>query len=186
LARDCATCWHKFPDATSFTLKTVSLPPSEVLSMNAVATDERRAGIARAIAYWSCTILIGLSFLSGGLADALHVKGVVEGMRQLGYPAHFVTVLGVWKILGAIAILVPGFGLVKEWAYAGMFFDLTGAPVAHLAAGDDVRHVLTPLVLCALLIASWALRPESRRVRRGSATPAAPEAPGPRPPAPPG
>jgi hypothetical protein len=144
--------------------------------MNPVASEERKAGLARALAYWSCTALIAFSFLSGGLANALHVPGVLEGMRHLGYPAHFVTVLGVWKVLGAVAILAPGFGLVKEWAYAGMFFDLTGASVAHLAAGDAVWHVLVPPLLACLLIASWALRPESRRLKRASATAGAPEA----------
>lgn len=117
-------------------------------------------------AYWICTILIAFSFLSSGIAHLLRVPQVVEGITHLGYPLHLITLLGVWKILGAIALLVPGFPLLKEWAYAGIFFDLTGAFVAHAATGDDVRHIVVPLVLAALAVASWALRPEGRRLRR--------------------
>lgn len=85
----------------------------------------------KAIAYWVCTVLIGLSFLSSGAAHLLRVPQVVEGMTHLGYPAHFVTILGVWKVLGGIAVLLPGFALLKEWAYSGMIFDLTGASAAE-------------------------------------------------------
>jgi hypothetical protein len=89
----------------------------------------------------------------------------MEGMSHLGYPAYFVTILGVWKILGAIVILLPGLALAKEWAYAGMIFNFTGASVSHIVAGDDMRHIVVPLLLAALVVASWALRPESRRLR---------------------
>jgi hypothetical protein len=76
------------------------------------------------------------------------------------------TILGVWKVLGAGAVLPPGFPLLKEWAYAGMIFDLTGASASHVASSDDVRHILTPLVLAVLVVASWALRPDGRKVKR--------------------
>jgi hypothetical protein len=72
-------------------------------------------------------VLIGLSFLSGGVAHLLRVAQVVEGMTYLAYPGHFVIILGPWKVLGTAAVLLPGFALLKEWAYAGMIFDLTGA-----------------------------------------------------------
>jgi uncharacterized membrane protein YphA (DoxX/SURF4 family) len=121
---------------------------------------------AQAIGYWICTVLIGLAFLSGGVVDVMRAPQALEGMTHLGYPPYFMTVLGVWKILGAVVILLPGFALVKEWAYAGMIFDLTGATASHLAVGDDVRHIVTPLVLVALVVASWALRPEGRRLKR--------------------
>ena len=118
------------------------------------------------VGYWICTVLIGLSFLSGGAAELLRAPQVVEGMTHLGYPVYFVTILGIWKVLGAGVVLLPGFALVKEWAYAGMIFDLTGATASHVASGDDVRHILTPLVLAVVVVASWALRPEGRKLNR--------------------
>jgi uncharacterized membrane protein YphA (DoxX/SURF4 family) len=121
---------------------------------------------AQAVGYWICTVLIGLSFLSGGVVDLLRVPQALEGMTHLGYPAYFLTILGIWKILGGGAVLLPGFPLLKEWAYAGMIFDLTGAAASHVASGDDVRHILTPLVLAVLVVASWALRPEGRKLKR--------------------
>jgi uncharacterized membrane protein YphA (DoxX/SURF4 family) len=121
---------------------------------------------AKAIGYWICTVLVAFSFLSGGVVYLLRVPEVVAGVTQLGYPAYFVTILGVWKLLGGIVVLLPRFPLVKEWAYAGMIFDLTGATASSAASGAELRHILVPLVLAALVVASWALRPESRRLKR--------------------
>jgi uncharacterized membrane protein YphA (DoxX/SURF4 family) len=121
---------------------------------------------AQTVGYWICTALIALAFLSGGAGELLRAPQVVEGMTHLGYPVYFVVILGIWKLLGGVAILLPGFPLLKEWAYAGMIFDLTGASASHVASGDDVRHILVPLVLAALVVASWALRPEGRRLKR--------------------
>lgn len=115
-------------------------------------------------AYWICTAIIALAFLPGGIFYVMRVPPVVAGVTQLGFPAYFVTFLGIWKVLGAIALLVPGFALVKEWAYAGMFFDLTGAAVASSATGNAWWHVLAPLAIAVVLVASWALRPPSRRL----------------------
>ena len=120
---------------------------------------------AQAGGYWVCTVLIGLSFLSGGVADLLRPPQVLEGMTHLGYPAYFVIILGVWKVLGGGVVLLPGLALIKEWAYAGMIFDLTGASASHFAAGDVLFHIVTPLVLAALVVASWALRPEGRKLK---------------------
>jgi hypothetical protein len=78
-----------------------------------------------------------------------------RGNDHLGYPPYFITILGIWKVLGAAVILLSGFALVKEWAYAGMILDLTGATASHVAVGDDMRHVVVPLVLAALVVASW-------------------------------
>ncbi len=86
-------------------------------------------------------------------------------MTLLGYPAYFVIILGVWKVLGGIAVLVPGVPRLKEWAYAGMFFDLTGAAASHAAVGDPAAKIATPLILVVIVAASWALRPESRKLR---------------------
>ncbi|MBL8937518.1 MAG: DoxX family protein [Archangium sp.] len=115
------------------------------------------------IGYWVVTALLVLVFASGGVMDLRQSPEVLEGMKSLGYPAYFATLLGLWKLAGALALVVPGFARVKEWAYAGMFFDLTGAAVSHAAVGDPLPKVLVPLVLTGLLVASWALRPSSRR-----------------------
>src|SRR5215469_2759468 len=120
--------------------------------------------------YWICTVLVAASFLSGGIANVMHAQQAVAGMIRLGYPSHFMTLLGAWKILGACAVLAPRLPRLKEWAYAGMIFDLTGAAVAHAAVGDrdatmgNAGHIFAPLVIAALVVASWALRPQSRKV----------------------
>jgi uncharacterized membrane protein YphA (DoxX/SURF4 family) len=119
----------------------------------------------KSIAYWITTILVAGSIGSGGMAQVAHLQQNVDGFtRILGYPAYFVTVLGVWKVLGAIAILVPRFPRLKEWAYAGIFFDLTGAAASWAAVGgpDEPFHIVAPLVIAGFCVASWALRPQSR------------------------
>jgi len=112
--------------------------------------------------YWLTTGLLGLDFLVGGAFQIGRSPQAAEGFAHLGYPAYFMTLLGVWKILGAIALLVPGLPRLKEWAYAGIFFDLTAAVVSVLAVGDGFAPALLPLAFLALTLASWALRPQSR------------------------
>jgi uncharacterized membrane protein YphA (DoxX/SURF4 family) len=122
---------------------------------------------AKSIVYWAMTILVALPIGSGGLAQVAHMKESVDGFTHvLGYPAYFVTVLGVWKVLGAIAILVPRFPRLKEWAYAGIFFDLTGAAASWAAVGGsgEAFHILAPLIITGFLVASWALRPRTRTI----------------------
>jgi hypothetical protein len=118
------------------------------------------------IAYWTTTVLVAFFIGGGGLAQVAQFLGNRHGVVPvLGYPMYFFGILGFWKALGAIAILVPRFPRLKEWAYAGIFFDLTGA-VASIAAvgfyGAYAFHILAPLILAGLTVASWALRPESR------------------------
>ncbi len=123
---------------------------------------------AKNIAYWTTTILVAFFIGGGGVAQVAHVKGTVDGfVRILGYPPYFVTILGVWKVLGPIAILVPRFPRLKEWAYAGIFFDLTGAAASSASVGGYGAysfHIIAPLVIAGLAVASWALRPESRTI----------------------
>jgi hypothetical protein len=119
---------------------------------------------AKRIAYWICTVVIAVCIGSGGVAQVLRVPQTVEGMMALGYPLHFVVLLGVWKVLGALTLLAPGLRLAKEWAYAGIFIDLSGAIVASAANAGGAFHVIAPLALIGILAASWALRPESRRL----------------------
>jgi uncharacterized membrane protein YphA (DoxX/SURF4 family) len=103
--------------------------------------------------------------MSGGVAQLMRVPGVVDGfVRILGYPPYFVTILGFWKVAGAIAILVPRLPRLKEWAYAGIFFDLTGAAASSAAVHGGAFHILAPLIFAVLAIVSWALRPPSRVV----------------------
>jgi hypothetical protein len=116
------------------------------------------------IAYWICTGIIALCIGSGGLLQVLRVPQNVEGMTALGYPLHFIVLLGVWKVLGALTLLAPRLPLVKEWAYAGIFIDLSGAVVASAANAGAAFHIIAPTVLIGILAASWALRPESRRL----------------------
>jgi hypothetical protein len=123
---------------------------------------------AKSIVYWSMTILVALPIGSGGVGQLLQYHANPHGIvPKLGYPMYFFAILGVWKFLGAITILVPRFPLLKEWAYAGIFFDLTGAAASCAAVGGYGAygfHVIAPLVITGFLVASWALRPPSRTI----------------------
>ena len=119
------------------------------------------ASTMKRVAYWVCTGFVAFFIGSGGLAYATQVPDVVQGVVALGFPVHFVVLLGVWKVLGSLAILAPGFPVLKEWAYAGIIFDLTGAASASIATGGEWWHVGAPLSIAALVAASWALRPEA-------------------------
>ena len=125
----------------------------------------------RRIAYWVTTGLTAFVFLAGGAADLARPASVMEGMTHLGYPAYFVGIPGVWKVLGGVAVLAPRLPRLKEWAYAGMLFDLTGAAASHAALGDPAGKIVTPLIILGLVTASWALRPESRKLHDASGNP---------------
>ena len=120
----------------------------------------------RNIAYWITTALIAFFIGSGGIAQVIQYQRDPHGVVPvLGYPMYFFGILGVWKALGAIAILVPRFPRLKEWAYAGIFFDLTGAALSCAASGGYGAygfHIIAPLILTGLMMASWWLRPEGR------------------------
>jgi hypothetical protein len=116
------------------------------------------------IGYWVNTIILALALLSGGVAELAQRRETVEGMVHLGYPVYFIMILGVWKVFGALALLTPRFPRLKEWAYAGVFFNMTGAAVSHAVTGDGVAHLIAPLLLAILAVVSWALRSQSRTV----------------------
>lgn len=118
---------------------------------------------ARQIGYWAATALTVFAFGFGGIVDFARGSEVATGMAHLGYPLYFAAILGAWKVLGAIAVGLPRFPRLKEWAYAGMVFDLSGAAFSHAASGDPAGKILTPVVVLIIVLASWALRPESRR-----------------------
>lgn len=108
--------------------------------------------------YWASTGLGALALAGIGVADLAHAPPMIAGLTHLGYPAYVATILGGWKLLGVAAILAPGLPRLKEWAYAGMFFTLTGASMSHAASGDPAGNVLFPLVLLGMITTSWALR----------------------------
>lgn len=114
------------------------------------------------VGYWLATSVVAFIFGVGGAMDLSLAQPVRETLDQLGYPAYFGVIIGVWKVLGAIAVLAPRLPRLKEWAYAGMVFDLTGAVASHAAVGDEAIKILTPLILIGAVVASWALRPGDR------------------------
>lgn len=120
----------------------------------------------KSIVYWTMTILVALPIGSGGVLQVAQYLGNRHGVVPvLGYPMYFFAILGFWKVLGAIAILVPRFPRLKEWAYAGIFFDLTGAAASCAFVGGYGAygfHVIAPLIIAGFCVASWAGRPESR------------------------
>lgn len=114
--------------------------------------------------YWIITVILSFCIFSGGLAQAMQVKGVVQGFKPLGYPTYFISLIGIWKMFGIIAILLPGFKLLKEWAYAGIFFIMTGAVISHIASNDVSVQIIAPVVLAIFTVLSWYLRPVNRKI----------------------
>ena len=119
------------------------------------------------IIYWTSTIWLALGMLSTGEVQLFKGKtgaGGVDSITQLGYPVYFLTILGVWKILGAVAVLIPKFPVLKEWAYAGFFFAMTGAVFSHIARGNPAIEMFPSLLLLVLALLSWYFRPADRKI----------------------
>ena len=114
--------------------------------------------------YWIITVILSFCIFSGGLAQALQVEGVLKGFKPLGYPTYFISIIGIWKMLGIIAILIPRFKLLKEWAYAGIFFVMTGAVISHIASHDVSGQIIAPFMLAVFTVLSWYLRPADRKI----------------------
>jgi len=119
-------------------------------------------GTKHITAYWIFTILCALLFAVPGTALLLRVPHFTQDMAHLGYPAYFLTILGAWKLLSVIAILVPRYPRLKEWAYAGMTFDVTGASISRAVMGDSDIKIIAPLLVAAIALLSWRLRPTGR------------------------
>ncbi|MGZ4054862.1 MAG: DoxX family protein [Bacteroidia bacterium] len=116
------------------------------------------------IIYWIATALLSFGMLGSGLAQLFQTKDMIDLITPLGYPTYFLYIIGTWKILGVIAILVPRFALLKEWAYAGFFFLMTGAFVSHLASGDySLKGLIGPFMQTIFIILSWYFRPANRK-----------------------
>jgi len=127
-------------------------------------TSTMKAERTRAIVYWVATVLLVFELVLGGIWDVLRVPHVRVVIERLGYPLYFLVILGVWKLLGAVALVIPRFPRLKEWAYAGVVFNLTGALVSHVASGDIEPGPMSYLVVMVGITAtSWSLRPPSRR-----------------------
>ena len=115
------------------------------------------------IIYWISTLWLALGMLSTGIVQLIKPEEEAARMTHLGYPLYFLTLLGIWKILGAAAVLIPKFPRLKEWAYAGFFFAMSGAVFSHLAAGDSISEIFPSLLLLILTAASWYFRPADRK-----------------------
>ena len=125
---------------------------------------------ARRLVYAVSTAIAVAAFVGSGLANLLHSDHVAHDMSRLGYPPYFMSVLGTWKVLGAIAIAAPRLSRAKEWAYAGMIFDLTGAAASRAAIGDNIGTVVAPVAIAAVVVVSWASRPATRLLPARSVT----------------
>jgi hypothetical protein len=119
------------------------------------------------ITYWIATLWLALGMVSTGAVQLLKVKagaGAMDSITHLGYPVYVLTLLGVWKMAGVIAVLIPRFPLLKEWAYAGLFFAMTGAIFSHVASGDPLIEILPSMLLLTLTLVSWYFRPPARKL----------------------
>lgn len=116
------------------------------------------------IIYWVSTIWLALGMVSTGIVQLFKVKKDVDFIIQMGYPDYFLTIIGTWKILGAIAVLIPKFTLLKEWAYAGFFFVMSGAVFSHIASGNSMNEIFPALLLLTLTVVSWYFRPANRKI----------------------
>ncbi|GIH63688.1 DoxX family protein [Microbispora siamensis] len=134
--------------------------------MEPTSGSTRRSAYVRAAGYWMATAAVTAELAVGGIWDIARIPQVRDLVTHLGYPPYFLVLLGTWKVLGAIALLVPRRALVKEWAYAGAFYTYTGAVFSHLTTGYALGEVWVLAILTALTALSWVLRPPSRRTRR--------------------
>ena len=116
------------------------------------------------IIYWVSTIWLALGMLSSGIVQLFKVKGEVDFILDLGYPVYFLTILGIWKILGVVAVFIPKFPLLEEWVYAGFFFAMSGGVFSHIASGNSLNEIFPPLLLLILTVVSWYFRPADRKI----------------------
>lgn len=117
------------------------------------------------IIYWVSTLFLSSGMLAGGIQQMLQIGGYNEIVTRLGYPLYMLSIIGVWKILGVTAILLPRFPLIKEWAYAGFFFVMTGAAISHMVMKEPFIEVVPSLTLLIAIVISWYFRPIDRKMR---------------------
>lgn len=116
------------------------------------------------IIYWVATLWLALGMTTTGIVQLMHLKEEAENFSSLGYPAYLMTIIGGWKVLGVIALLIPKFPLLKEWTYAGFFFAMSGAIASHLIADHEAQDLFGPALLLLLTVVSWYFRPAERKV----------------------
>lgn len=116
------------------------------------------------IIYWIATVWLALGMVSTGIVQLIQMEEEVENFASIGYPTYLMTILGIWKLLGVIAVLIPKFPILKEWAYAGFFFAMSGAAISHMVSGHGAQELFGPLLLLALTVISWYFRPANRKV----------------------
>ena len=121
------------------------------------------------IIYWIATVWLALGMLSTGIVQLSRANDEVDLITQLGYPVYILTIIGVWKVLGVVAVLIPRFPLLKEWAYAGFFFVATGGILSHLATGNSMGKIFPLILLLVLTVVSWYFRPADRKLIRARA-----------------
>jgi hypothetical protein len=137
----------------------------DIMTESPAAAGRDRYPRVRSAGYWLATAVVAGELGLGGIWDIARLPFVRDLVVHLGYPSYFLVLLGSWKVLGAVALLIPRYPLLKEWAYAGAFFTYTGAIASHLTTGYDRTEVGLLAVLTVLTVLSWALRPPSRRLR---------------------
>ncbi len=125
-------------------------------------TNSAAVAKTKVIGYWTTTVVLVFAVGSGGLGKLAHLRNNVEGIVHLGYPLYVITIIAFWKALGAITLLAPDFPRLKEWAYVGIFFNMTGAAASHAVCADATWHVVVTVAFAILTVVSWALRPQSR------------------------
>ena len=118
------------------------------------------------IIYWIATLWLSLGMLSTGIVQLIKPQEGVDQILRLGYPVYLLTILGIWKILGVIAVLIPKFPLLKEWAYAGFFFAMSGAAISHIVMRDPFSEIFPSVLLLILTVLSWYFRPENRKIMK--------------------
>jgi hypothetical protein len=129
-----------------------------------ITASEAKAFRSRLIAYWIATGIVSLQVASGAYLDLTRFQDFTKIAEHLGYPVYLLTILGVLRILALIALLAPGFPRLKEWTYAGLFFEYTLALISHIIIGDAIAAWIWPLMFAGILMASWYLRPLSRKL----------------------
>ena len=116
------------------------------------------------IIYWIATVWLASAMIASGIQQIFSIGGFVEIMQGLGYPEYFSVILGIWKLAGVAILLIPGFLLLKEWAYAGFVFTMAGAAISHVASGHELADIFPPALLLVLTLVSWYFRPNNRKI----------------------